>query len=131
MLIIASLISLDVHDTQIAYVLGLGKLWIIGRLALSAFLAAYYLFFPLRQRSVALGLRMMGIGFIYIGLVSALWGSSASGFFVPVADIVLVVEGGIVAVLASIELPLSDRAALDLTALKLTVLQGGAQPEQT
>jgi hypothetical protein len=127
MLIITSLISLNLHDTEIAYVIGLSKLWVIGRLALAGFLAAYYLFFPLRQPNTAFCLRIIGVGLLYIGLTSMLWGSRASGIFVPVTDIVLTIESGIVAILASIELPRSDRAALDLISLKLTVLKAMGQ----
>ncbi len=131
MLIIASLISLSVHDAEIAYIIGLSRFWIIGRLALEFFLLAYYLFYPLRQRGVALGMRAAGIGLIYMGLSSLLWGSRASGTFVPITDIVLALEGGIVAVLASIELPLSDRAALDLTSLKLTAVNAMRSPRKS
>jgi hypothetical protein len=104
------------------YVLGLSKLWIIGRLSLALFLLLYYLFFPVRRPSVVMALRMIGIGLLYFGLSSVLWGSYGSGTFIPVVDIVLVLEGGLVALLASMDLPQHDRAVLDIASLKLNVV---------
>jgi len=122
MLIVASLISLGVHEAEMAYIIGLSKLWIIGRLAFASFLLMYYMFFPLRRRHIALGLRLTGFGLLYAGISSVLFGSYGSGTFIPVVDIVLTLEGGIVAILASLELPQYEHASHDITALKLNVV---------
>lgn len=122
LLIVTSLISLGVHGPEMAYIVGLSQLWVIGRLLVAGFLLLYYLFFPLRRRAAATLMRVMGIVLLYAGLSSVLWGSYASGTFIPVVDIVLALAGGIVALLASIELPQHDRALVDLASLKLNVL---------
>ncbi len=123
MLVVASLFSLGVHEPAMAYVLGLSKLWVVGRLALAFFLLSYYLFFPVRQRGITMLLRVTAGAMLYAGLSSVLWGSYASGSFIPVVDIVLLLEGGIVALLASFELPQYERAAQDVTSLKLNVVK--------
>lgn len=122
LLIITSLISLAVHGPEMGYILGLSKLWVIGRLALAGFLMVYYLFWPVRRRGVSSLMRLTGIILLYAGLSSVLWGSYGSGTFIPVVDIVLVLESGIVALLASMELPQHEKAVVDLASLKLSVL---------
>ncbi len=122
MLIIASLISLGLHESEMAYILGFSKLWIIGRLLLASSLLAYYLFLSVRRRAVTLALRVIGVSLLYMSLSSILGGSSASGTFVPIVDIVLALEGGIVCLLASLDLPQYESTAPTIATLKLNVV---------
>lgn len=67
-------------------------------------------------------MRLTAIVLLYFGMSSLLWGSYASGTFMPLVDIFLAIEGAIVTALVSLELQAYRKSFANLSSLELQAL---------
>ncbi len=121
-LIMTSLIGLGLHDAEYSYIVGFSKPWIVGRLLLAFFLLFHNWLLPIGKQLIIWSLRLLSVALFYCGLSSLLFGSRASGLLIPYIDIVLLIEGGIVACLASLEVPEYERSFTNLAVINLSSL---------
>lgn len=99
-------------DSILPFIISPSEEWSGLRLGVSVLLIAYMLFTALRRRSVQIGMRLIGIALLAIAVLGVASPESfgLSSLYILPIDLIVLLEGGILALLLSLELPLHESA---------------------
>lgn len=99
-------------NSILPFIINPSKTWTVARLVLVFVLIAYGLFEISRRRSTQLLMRLVGVSLIGI-CIFGLFSPEAvglDGFYLLPVDLIVLIEGGIAALLLSLSLPLHESA---------------------
>lgn len=122
LLLAASAVGERIHEVALTYVIGASPIWTISRAVVALILLTYGFSAYFRRLLSDRLLLIVGLGLLYFGWSSLLFGSRAAGLYMPAIDIGLALLTGTVTVLASLELPSEPKSRLNITSLKLSAL---------
>lgn len=99
-------------NSILPFIINPSKGWTIARLVLVFVLIAYGLFEIGRRRSTQMAIRFMGVGILMFCLFGLFSPDTVglSGFYLLPIDLIVLLEGGIAALLLSLDLPLHESA---------------------